>query len=124
MRRVLVIWLALVMAMAACGGSDDSASAGAEPGPPNAANGEKVFERSCLACHGQAGAGIDGLGKPMPGSAFITSRTDSELVEFIRIGRTADDPDNTTGIDMPAEGGQDLSEQDLLDVVAYMRTLG
>ena len=126
MKRLMLRAVVLVLAVAgaACGGGDDSSSAGAELGPPSAANGEKVFESTCLACHGQDGVGIDGLGKPMPGSAFIASLSDTELVDFVKTGRSASDPDNTTGVDMPANGGRDLSEQELVDVVAYIRTLG
>ncbi len=61
----------------------------------------------------------------MPGSAFIASRSDSELVDFIKAGRATSDPDNTTGVDMPVKGGNPaLTDQDLYDIVAFIRTLG
>jgi cytochrome c5 len=60
----------------------------------------------------------------MPGSPFITEQSDAALINFLKEGRDASHPDNTTGVDMPPRGGNDnLSEQDLVDVVAYMRSL-
>ena len=119
------------MALASCGGDDsgsdgdgDSAAGPIEVGPGDAANGEAVFGRNCIACHGAAGVGITGLGKPMPGSAFIAGLSDTELIRFIKEGRSPDHPDSTTGADMPPKGGDSsLTDQDLADVVAYIRTL-
>ena len=124
MRKVLVLAAAMILIVGACGGNDAADEGSDVAGAPVVADGEKVFINTCLACHGKGGAGIEGLGKPMPGSEFITSLSDAELVAFLKEGRGTDHPDNTTGIDMPARGGRDLSEQDLVDVVAYIRTLG
>ena len=131
MRRPVILIAAVALAIAACGGGDDE-PAGSDNGGTtaavsagNAANGETVFTNTCVSCHGPGGAGIEGLGKPMPGSAFITGLSDSELATFIKVGRRPGDPENTTGVDMPAKGGNPaLSEQDIVDVVAYIRTLG
>lgn len=119
--RLLIVAITALLTTASCGGGDSANDGPA--GAPVVADGEKVFEKICATCHARGGVGIDGLGKPMPGSAFITSLSDAELVEFIRVGRSSDDPANTTGVDMPAEGGRDLSEQALVDVAAYVRTL-
>ncbi len=134
MTRKLIILLALLaLAVASCGGSDDGGSddgdsgsqaAPVNVGPGDSGNGLAIYDRTCVACHGPAGEGITGLGKPMPGSAFIGSLNDAELIGFIKEGRGPGHPDNTTGIDMPAKGGDDsLTDQDLADVVAYIRTL-
>ena len=70
------------------------------------------------------GEGISGLGKDMRASQFITGKTDTELVEFIKIGRNPGDPLNTTGVAMPPKGGNPtLSDEDLTDIVAYIRAL-
>lgn len=127
-KKLLILVSVLLLALASCGGSDSGDEASndggdASVGAPDAANGEKVFSNTCVACHGQGGVGIDGLGKPMPGSTFIAGLSDDGLADFILVGRASDDPANTTGVDMPAKGGQDLSEQEVVDVVAYVRTL-
>jgi disulfide bond formation protein DsbB len=46
------------------------------------------------------------------------------MIAFIEVGRPVDDPENTTGIIMPPKGGNPaLSDQDMADIVAYMRTI-
>lgn len=78
----------------------------------------------CAGCHGLGGEGVKGLGKPLVDSAFVAGRTDAELVAFIKQGRALDDPANTSGIAMPPKGGNPaLSDGDLLDIVAFIRTL-
>ena len=79
---------------------------------------------SCTACHGPAGQGIVGLGKDLTISEFVTGKTDQELVEFIKVGRDPSDPLNTTGIAMPPKGGNPaLDDEDLQNIIAYIRTL-
>jgi disulfide bond formation protein DsbB len=117
----LVLLLALTVSLAACGGSSDADPAQVSKGDP--AKGQENFT-ACSACHGPAGEGVPGLGKDMTHSEFIASKTDEELVEFIKTGRPASDPLNTTGVDMPPKGGNPaLSEEDLYDIVAYIRTI-
>ena len=42
----------------------------------------------------------------------------------LKTGRSTSDPANTTGVDMPPKGGNPaLTDQDLLDIIAYIRTL-
>jgi disulfide bond formation protein DsbB len=131
-KKLLIAIAALLLATAACGGSDSGDSGDSGDGDTSttaaltgdAAKGETAFV-TCAACHGPAGEGIEGLGKPMPGSAFIASLSDDELVVFIKTGRSTSDPANTTGVDMPVKGGNPaLSDQDLYDITAYIRTLG
>lgn len=127
-RKLSILIAALAVAVASCGGSG-SESAGAdtvpvEIGPADAAAGENVYNSICVACHGGGGEGITGLGKPLVANPFVAGLDESELVAFIKEGRKASHPDNTTGVDMPPRGGKDdLSEQDLVDVAAYLRTL-
>ncbi len=60
----------------------------------------------------------------MTTSQFIAEKTDPELVDFIKAGRGSTDPLNTTGVDMPPKGGNpSLSDEDLADIVSYMRTI-
>ena len=86
--------------------------------------GEAVYASTCATCHGPTGEGLPGLGLPLIDNDFIQSMTDDELIAFIRVGRPADDPENTTGVAMPPNGGNPtLTDQDLADVVAYLREL-
>jgi cytochrome c oxidase subunit II len=92
-------------------------------GMGNAQNGQANFAL-CAGCHGAGGEGVKGLGKPLANSEFTASLTDTELVDFIKRGRAIDDPANTSGVAMPPKGGNPaLSDTDLLDIVAFIRTL-
>lgn len=94
------------------------------PDPAMVRAGDAIFQTVCSACHGFTGRGIPGLGKPLVGSEFVDGMTDAELVAFITVGRAVTDPLNTTGVPMPANGGNPmLAESDLYNVVAYIRNL-
>lgn len=108
--------------LAACGGG----SGGGEGSAPLTAaqQGEKVYLRLCSICHGRDANGIPGLGKGLRNNSFIQSKTDAELVEFLKVGRPATDPLNITGVNMPPMGGDpSLTEEDLQNVVAFLRAL-
>ncbi len=86
--------------------------------------GEALYGVTCTACHGPDAKGVTGLGKDMTTSEFIQGLSDTELVEFIKRGRTAEDPLNTTGIAMPPKGlNGALSDDDMLAIVKYIRSL-
>lgn len=88
------------------------------------ASGNALFHTSCVACHGKEGVGIAGNGKALANNAFVQSLDEDGLFEFISKGRSPTDPLNTTGIQMPPKGGNPaMSEDDILDVIAYLRTL-
>lgn len=126
MKRRLVLVVVLAMIFGACGGSDgDTATTDAPPAASgDVAHGIEIYNGNCIACHGPEGAGIEGLGKPWVGSDFINARTDQEMLAFLIEGRPSDHPENTTGIAMMPRGGNpSLTDQDLLDLIAYMRTL-
>lgn len=120
--RALLAWLVVgSLALAACGGGAPPTPAGPVGDP---AQGQEKFAGTCVSCHGPAGEGIAGLGKDMTTSTFIRDLSDAELVEFIKTGRPTSDPLNTTGVDMPPKGGNPaLTDQDLADIVAFIRTL-
>ncbi len=134
-KKLLVVLFFLLLALAACGGNDPEPTATPAPAKPTAAvvavvgdatAGETVYMGTCIACHGPDAKGVTGLGKSLHAadSEFVRGKSDDELVAFILVGRTPDDPLNTTGVGMPAKGGNPaITEQQLHDVVAYVRTL-
>ena len=128
MRRLaMVVVVALALAAAACGGGSSDApseTTAGGGGSGNAAAGDAVFQSTCATCHGPDAMGIEGLGKTLIANAWVQDHSDDELVDFLAIGRPAGDPLNTTGVDMPPKGGNPaLNDDDLLDVVAFLRTL-
>lgn len=87
-----------------------------KPGDPQ--HGARLFGETCVACHGPDGkgaiAGVPSLGGPNGRLA----KSDEVLLRHIAEGfQSPGSP-----MPMPARGGNpDLSDQDLADVLAYMR---
>lgn len=105
-------------ALAACGGAAPAAPFG------DSAAGREVFLGTCVACHGANATGVPGLGKDLTTSSWSAEQTDEQLLAFLLTGRPASDPLNTTGVDMPPKGGNPaLTEDDLRNVVAYLRSI-
>ncbi len=89
-----------------------------------ATRGRALFYATCSTCHGPNGRGQPGLGKDLVASEFSRSFADAEFHTFIRAGRPASDPLNTTGIAMPPSGGNpNLVDTQVDDIVAYVRAL-
>lgn len=131
-KRQLTFWLILAiglgMAVSACGGSggegDDAAQTAAQASVGDPKAGEVKYNEVCIACHGANGQGVENLGKPFTTSDFVESQTDEELLAFVKTGRPVGDPLNTTGVDMPPKGGNPaLTDDQILDIIAYIRTL-
>lgn len=131
MKRFLsIVVLASALLAAGCGGSSAAGptlSAEAQKfasltGDP--AKGQTAYAGTCIACHGPDAKGVAGLGKDLTTSEFAKGLPDAELILFLTKGRPSADPLNTTGVDMPPRGGNPaLKDQDLADIVAYVRTL-
>lgn len=114
---LLVLATFALVSLTACGG-------GSAPADPAVEQGKAVFARLCATCHGQDANGLPKLGKGLRSNAFTESLSDAELIDFIKQGRSAGDPLNETGIDMPPKGGDpSLTDEDLKAVVAFLRTL-
>jgi|CXWL01.1.fsa_nt_gi disulfide bond formation protein DsbB len=129
---LLLVFMAGALVLAACGGgqatpAETGVSAEAEPYASltgDATAGKTKFGSTCSTCHGPEGKGIPGLGKDLTTSEFAKTLPDAEFILFITKGRPASDPANTTGVDMPPRGGNpSFTDQDLADIVAYVRTL-
>lgn len=73
--------------------------------------GGSLFQEHCAMCHGATGAPAIG-GVPDLRRGLAMMRPDRQLLATLRNGRTT----------MPGYLGR-LSDRDLLDVIAYMRTL-
>ena len=120
----------LILGLSACGDSEEPAPTATaveeveEAPAAGALTGEEIYAGLCVACHGPDAKGITGLGKDLTTSEFLASRTDAEMVDFIIEGRPADHPDNSTGVGMPPRGGNpSLTDEDLAEVVSYLRSL-
>ncbi len=116
--------------LAGCGGGGESESSSTPAAPAIDANtfakakGKVVYNKTCLACHGEGGVGVENLGKNWIISEFIKNSSDTELLAFIRAGRTIDDPMSAGNAPMPPSGGDPtLSDEELNNVIVYMRSL-
>src|SRR5262245_27121036 len=133
---VLSVSVAVAACVAACGsGAPEPTAAPAGPkvspeaqkflalkGDP--ARGKNMFQTTCVSCHGPDAKGMPNLGKDLTASTFLKGIPDAEAILFLTKGRPSSDPLNTTKVDMPPRGGNPaLKEQDLADIVAYLRTL-
>lgn len=123
--RLLVLFSLLVilaLALSACGGGAVAPAAPKSKG--DATKGKTAYAATCSACHGADAKGVPSLGKDMTTSTFIKGLTDDQFLDFLKKGRPASDPANTTKVDMPPKGGNPaLADQDLYDIIAFIRTL-
>ncbi len=116
--------LAAAALIAACGGGAPAATPTPEGPKGDPMVGKTNYDATCSACHGPDGKGITGLGKDLTTSTFAIGLSDADLIAFVLKGRDTSDPANTTGVAMPPKGGNPaLDETDLLDIIAYIRTL-
>jgi disulfide bond formation protein DsbB len=91
-------------------------------GAANVEQGRELYMRSCAACHGASGKGMPHQGADLVSSRFMADSTDEGLVEFLRVGRKADDPKSVMKLFMPAKGGNvALGDEHLALIVGYLR---
>jgi mono/diheme cytochrome c family protein len=94
--------------------------AAAQTLPGNPKKGEAIYQQHCVRCHGKSGDGLGPEAKDLiiPPSSFLTlksrSKTDMELLLAIKQGV----------LFSPMHGwGDRLSDQEVWDVLSYIRTL-
>ena len=118
-----LLTIVLALLLVACGGGDEAADEPASSGG-DAVAGEPLYQSTCAACHGPNAKGLPALGKDLTASEFFNSSSDDDLLAFILIGRAADHPDNTTGVAMLPKGGNPaLTDANILDIIAFVRTI-
>lgn len=135
MWKKLILLPVLMLLLAACGGNGGTADTGGANAPAaeqeaaavsagDPAAGERLYMQSCSACHGPDAQGVPSLGRSMVGTEFFTNNSDQEILEFVKQGRPATHPDNEAGVDMPPKGGNPaLTDAQILDIIAYLRSL-
>ncbi len=125
---IAVAFAVTLVTLTGCGGeSEPSKNAATPAADTNAfarAKGKAIYNKTCIACHGEGGVGVENLGKNWVVSEFIANATDEELIEFIKVGRPIDDPMSAGKAPMPPYGGDPtLTDEDLKNIVIYMRSL-
>lgn len=96
--------------------SQSQVAAGGKP-----EDGQQTFDSICSSCHGDKGiTEIPGI--PVFSKGERMSKTDEQLKKSIKSG--VNNPDNPAGMTMPPYGGGPvLTDKQLSDVIAYIRTL-
>ena len=84
----------------------------------NAANGEALYQYLCLSCHGEQGIGKQGRGTALTNQDFLKYTTDKQMWISIAYGREG----TAMGPSLKGKDGvKQLSEQEISDIVAYIR---
>lgn len=84
-------------------------------------NGNKLFHEICSTCHGDNGDGYaaGGTGTAIGKAGFLSKASDGFIRETVKYGRS-----NTRMLGFSgAEGLANLSDQEIDDIISYMRTL-
>jgi len=116
---ILAFVILAALFLAACGGSAEPTYA-----PEDIAQGGEIFASICSACHGADAKGLPNLGKDLTTSEYVKDNDDDTLLILLKEGRPSGHELNTTGVDMPPKGGNPaLSDEDLLTIVAYLRSI-
>jgi disulfide bond formation protein DsbB len=115
--------MVFVVLLSGCGGSAGSSSSSSAYAPEMVETGGVKYDQTCSACHGIDLQGVENLGKNLVDSEFVNSQSDDELLTMIKTGRPTGHELNSTGIDMPPKGGNPaLGDDDIMAIIAYIRT--
>lgn len=135
MRRMTFFLFLLVLSLAACGGESAPTGEDAErAGPGDAAAGEAIFNQSligtqtgCMVCHSlEPGVSMVGPSLGTIGADAGSRVSGVSAEDFLRKAITAPDADIAEGFSagiMPAALADELSAQEIDDLVAFLLTL-
>jgi disulfide bond formation protein DsbB len=116
---LLALTLLATLILSACGGSAEPTFA-----PEDVTRGGELFVGTCSACHGPDAKGLPNLGKDLTTSDYVKDSSDEVLLTLLKEGRPSGHELNTTGVDMPPKGGNpSLNDEDLLTIIAYLRSI-
>jgi mono/diheme cytochrome c family protein len=116
----LICPTAAAVALSGCGGSMTASNA--PRGPADPVHGQQLFQQNCSTCHGGLAQGMPHGGANLRKSRFVSTSSDERLIQFVKTGRLASDPENHSGVQMPPLGGnRALDEPSLLDIIAHLR---
>jgi mono/diheme cytochrome c family protein len=124
-RRLTIFAAFFAVAISSCTGdiAVRSATPPVSTHPGDSLAGAESYEPTCSTCHATDLSGVSGLGGPLAPNAFVESSTETEIADLIIVGVPRDHPENTTGVDMAPRGGNpSLSDQDIRDVSAYLKS--
>jgi cytochrome c5 len=117
--KTWIVLAALTLPLLGCPQDTKTPAAAASKKPAEAA--PALFARTCGACHGKDAKGLPGLGKDMTASEFIKKSSDAEILKLVNTGIPAS---KLVKVPMPPKGGfADLTDDDILRVIKYIRTL-
>lgn len=137
-RRLFIAWITLLLTLAACGIQSQSGPSAAGPTPPDrpfsargdAERGARLFANACASCHATTTEHVFG-----PGLAGLFNPSGPTLPAGVNYGGKLPNGKERTEANIAAwilEGGQGqigfmppqrLSDQQLADLIAYLRTL-
>jgi mono/diheme cytochrome c family protein len=91
------------------------------PPPAQMADGEKLYQGACIACHEADGSGAPRIYPPLPGNANLQSADPSSTLRIILDGAaTVTTPRAPNAGSMPGYAGK-WSDQEIADVATYIR---
>ncbi len=122
MKRLVALVAVLALVLAACGGggtstteapSGTTATTAAPSGNAggDVTAGKTVYDQNCVSCHGADLSG--GVGKALNAGSQAAGKSDDQLLKIIT--------DGVSGTAMPGWGNS-LSEDQIKDVLAYIRS--
>ncbi|MCE7993602.1 MAG: c-type cytochrome [Roseivirga sp.] len=87
-------------------------------------HGLQLYRNTCAACHGQAGAGIEGLAPPLDGSEYIkgpVKRLGLVLLHGMKGPLTVNGQRYEFNAQMPGlSANPNMSDQDITDIITYL----